>query len=69
MAAIFEQRLTPALAGRHSLDPVALYRSLRGKPTACAEAAPFTAHVFACILSIGLLDAHRSGSSYDFEMG
>jgi nitrogen fixation protein NifQ len=69
MAAIFERRLTPAPAGRPPLDPISLYGSLRSKPTACAEAAPFTAHVFACILCIGLLDAHRSGSSLGYVVG
>jgi nitrogen fixation protein NifQ len=69
MAAIFEQWLTPAPAGRPPLDPVALYHSLRSKPTACAEAAPFTAHVFACIVSIGLFEAHRNGSSLGYVVG
>ena len=52
-----------------TLDPAALYHSLRSEPTACAEAAPFTAHAFACILTIGLLDAHRNSSSLGHAVG
>jgi nitrogen fixation protein NifQ len=57
MTTVQEHRLTPSFANQPPLDPLAIYRSLRIDPTSCAEAAPFTAHVFACVIAIGLLDS------------
>jgi nitrogen fixation protein NifQ len=67
MAAIFAQGLIAAPPP--TIDPAALYHSLRSEPTACAAAGPFTAHAFACILTIGLLDAHRNSSSLGHAVG
>ncbi len=67
MAAIAAQGLIAAPPP--TLDPAALYHSLRSEPTACAAAGPFTAHAFACILTIGLLDAHRNSSSLGHAVG
>lgn len=69
MAAISAHGLIVAPPPTPTLDPAALYQLLRSEPTACAEAAPFTAHAFACILTIGLLDAHRNGSSLGHAVG
>lgn len=68
MAAAVAQRLTEPTPPPPA-DPVALYRSLRGGATACAEAAPFTAHVFGCIVSLGLLEARRNRSSLGEALG
>jgi hypothetical protein len=52
-----------------SLDPTILYDLLRGEPTALAQEAPFTAHVFACVLTIGFRDADRQTISLGQAVG
>src|SRR5271166_604443 len=69
MAALFEPRLTPASPDQPSLDPAIIYDLLRGEQTALAQQAPFTAHVFACILAIGLRDARRQAISLGQAVG
>ena len=63
MAALFEPWLTPASRDQPSLDPAIIYDLLRSEPNALAQQAPFTTHVFACVLAIGLRDADRQAIS------
>jgi nitrogen fixation protein NifQ len=69
MTAICEQGSICAPAAPLSLDPVAIYHLLRAGPAARAEAEPFSAHVLACVLAIGLRDARQSSSSLGHAVG
>ncbi len=63
------EKLTAAATDQAPLDPAAIYDLLRSEPSARADGAPFMAHVFACILAIGLRDAHRDGTSLCAAVG
>ncbi|VFU09225.1 nitrogen fixation protein NifQ [Methylocella tundrae] len=69
MAAMPEQGVPPASAAEPAPEPASLYRSLLSAPTPCSIAAPFTAHVFACILSIGIFDAYQNETSVSAAIG
>jgi len=47
----------------------ALYRALRANPTAKGLEDPFTAHVFACALTIGLVEAQERGEGLATALG
>jgi nitrogen fixation protein NifQ len=61
--------LTPYLARQLPLDPLSIYQCLRGEPEARAVAEPFTAHVLACVISIGLLESIENRSCLGRAIG
>jgi nitrogen fixation protein NifQ len=69
MDSVTEHKLKLDLADPFPPDPVVIYRSLRSELAAFAEAAPFTAHVFACVLAVGLRDAHQRRMSLGEAVG
>ncbi|ACK52508.1 NifQ family protein [Methylocella silvestris BL2] len=55
--------------GERAPDPAAFYDALRAAPAPAAAADPFTAHVLACILAVGLHEAALDGSSLGRAVG
>ncbi len=46
-----------------------IYRAIRSAPTNLAAADPFTAHVLACAITIGLTEALEEGGALSFSLG
>lgn len=46
-----------------------IYRAIRAEPSVLAKAEPFTAHVLACVLTIGLVEAHGDGGALSDSLG
>ena len=46
-----------------------IYLALRGAPTPRALAEPFTAHLLACMLAVGIVEAHDNGDTLSNALG
>lgn len=47
----------------------AIYLAIRAERTPRAQASPFTAHIIACVLTVGLAEAHESGDTLGAATG
>ena len=56
-------------AGRAPPAAETIYRAIRAEPTDMALAEPFAAHVLACALTMGLIEAHETGESLSVSLG
>lgn len=61
MAFLSDDRRSESGVGRAASDPADVYLRLRARPGGKESEDPFTAHVFACILAIGVSEAAASG--------
>lgn len=56
-------------AARSNADPDLIHRELISHPSDAARRDPFTAHVFACALSLGIFEAGSSGATIGAFLG
>jgi nitrogen fixation protein NifQ len=58
------------IAGARALPAAeTIYRVIRAEPTNLAAADPFTAHILACVLTIGLTEALNQGNTLSSALG
>jgi nitrogen fixation protein NifQ len=52
-----------------SLSPETIYRAICSEPMPLARAEPFTAHVLACVLTVGIIEARATGDTLSAALG
>lgn len=58
-----------SVGARVARTPEAIYRAIRAEPTEMSASEPFAAHVVACVLTVGLIEAHDAGEPLAAALG
>ena len=69
MAYLGEIGIAPALDGSTRVDPFDAYAVALSTPSPSALSDPFTAHVFACAIAVGAIEAHGSQEAIGAAIG